>query len=374
MKTARRRGKRAGYSLDPHRALQLGFVALLAICAAQVVWWIYDEVVYTSRIQAEILAHHRADLQAARMMMDLGISPEVVLSLFDELIAMENGSLAISPKASAALEEEQFDRLNRYIWEGGFFLLVLAAGVTVLTRAMRQDTALRRRQQNFVAAVSHELKSPVASMRLAAETLLFRDPPAESRQRVLGRLMQDIDRLETMVSNILDTARIEEGELAHDPQRLSLTAVAEAVAEEMLARARDAKMDIEVRGSRNVAVEIDEVALRSVLRNLVDNALKATEAQAGSRIVVEVARQSGEARLTVQDDGKGFPPEQAEALFEKFYRPGNEMQRPSRGSGLGLHLVRRLVKLSGGSIAASSEGPGHGARFTIRWPLAGGDE
>jgi signal transduction histidine kinase len=374
VKSTRRRRKRARDRLDPQRALQLGFVALLAICAAQVVWWIYDEVVYTRRIQAEILSHHRADLQAARMMMERGVSREVVLSLFDELVATGDGSLAISPQVSAALEEEQFDRLNRYVWEGGFFLLVLAAGVTVLTRAMHQDTALRRRQQNFVAAVSHELKSPVASMRLAAETLLFRDPPAESRQRVLGRLVQDIDRLETMVSNILDTARIEEGELAHDPQRLCLLAVAESVAEEMVARVRDAEIELEVQGSRDAVVEIDEVALRSVLRNLLDNALKATEAQAGSRIVVEVAREGDEARLTVRDDGKGFPPEQAEALFEKFYRPGDEMQRPSRGSGLGLYLVRRLVKLYGGSIAATSAGPGRGASFTIRWPLAGGDE
>ena len=113
------------------------------------------------------------------------------------------------------------------------------------------------------------------------------------------------------------------------------------------------------------------MALRSVLRNLIDNAIKARESRPGGRIRLEVAREGGRAKLEVRDDGVGFPPEQGEMLFEKFYRPGDEMQRPSRGSGLGLYLVRKFVELYGGEIRAASEGPGRGATFTIRWPLAG---
>lgn len=364
-----RRGRRE--PVDPQRALQLGFVALLAICAAQVVWWIYDEIVYTDRIQTQILEHHRSDLRAARMLIDRGVSRQIVLDLFAELSVGPGGKLRVAPEVSEALDQERFDRLNRYAWEGGFFLLVLAAGVGVLVRAMREDRRLRRRQQNFVAAVSHELKSPVASMRLAAETLVYRDPPAASRRRVLGRLVQDIDRLETMVSNILDTARIEEGELVQNPERLSLAQAADTVAEEMRTIARDSGVEIDVTGDAEIEVEIDEVALRSVLRNLMDNSLKATEGGQGSLISVQVGRDGDAALLEVRDDGKGFPPEQAEALFEKFYRPGNEMQRPSRGSGLGLYLVRRLVRMYRGTIEAESGGPGRGARFAIRWPLAG---
>jgi signal transduction histidine kinase len=364
----RRRPKRR--RVDPQRALQLGFVLLLAVCAAQVVWWIYDEVVYTSRIQREILKHHRTDMKAARMLLDCGVPESSVLELFDELAVTPSGGLVIAPEITEGFAEERFDRINRYVWEGGFFLLVLAAGVTVLTRAMRQDTALRRRQQNFVAAVSHELKSPVASMRLAAETLLYRDPPTEGRRRIVGRLVQDIDRLETMVGNILDTARIEEGELVLDPRRLSLPRVVASVVEELAPRAEEAGVELSVEGDSELMVEIDEVALRSVLRNLIENAIKACQSQQAARIVVVTSREPGQAKLEVRDNGVGFAPEQADALFEKFYRPGDEMQRPSRGSGLGLYLVRRFVELFGGEIRAASDGPGRGASFTIRWPLA----
>jgi signal transduction histidine kinase len=346
-------------------------VLLLVVCAAQVVWWIYDEIVYTGRIRDAILEHHRADLRAARMLIECGVDREEVLGTFDELAVGDGGELIVDPDVVEAFSEERFGRINRYAWEGGFFLLVLAAGVTVLTRAMRQDTALRRRQQNFVAAVSHELKSPVASMRLAAETLLYRDPPADGRRRIVGRLVQDIDRLETMVANILDTARIEEGELVLAPQRLSLVEVSTSVVEELRPRAEESGIALSSEGDPEVEIEIDEVALRSVLRNLIDNAIKASESQTGGRISVDVAREDGKARLDVSDDGIGFPPEQAEVLFEKFYRPGDEMQRPSRGSGLGLYLVRRFVELHRGEIHASSPGPGRGATFTIRWPLAG---
>lgn len=369
--TSRRR--RRGGGINPHRMLQVGFVCLLAICAAQVVWWIYDEVNYTERIQAEILKHHSADIEAARMLLDCGIERDVVLETFDELSPTEDGGLTISPTVRADLQEERRARINRYVWEGGFFLLVLAAGVTVLTRAMQQDTELHRRQQNFVAAVSHELKSPVASMRLAAETLLIRDPAPEARRRIVGRLVQDIDRLETMVSNILDTARLEEGRLQLSPERLSLRRIVDSVVEEARSRVQEAGVEIAVAGPEDVEINIDEVALRSVLRNLVDNAIKASEPRADGRIELEVTREHGEAVLQIRDNGVGFAPEQSEAIFQKFYRPGDEMQRPSRGSGLGLYLVRRFVELYGGHIAAHSEGPGRGARFTIRWPAVEND-
>jgi signal transduction histidine kinase len=116
------------------------------------------------------------------------------------------------------------------------------------------------------------------------------------------------------------------------------------------------------------------VAVRTVLRNLVDNAIKAVAAKGGGVVRVEGRRAAGAVELEVRDDGVGFPPEEADRLFEKFYRLGDELRRTSPGSGLGLYIVRRFVQLTGGRVSARSAGPGEGAAFTVRWPAARGED
>ncbi|GAB4222340.1 MAG: hypothetical protein Kow0062_19300 [Acidobacteriota bacterium] len=358
--------------VEPERALQIGFLLLLAVCAAQVVWWIFDEIEFTTRVERQVLEHHARDAEAARRLLERGMPRDDVIALFDDLVIAEDGTVSIAPEAEARLHETRRSRINRYAWEGSFFLLVLLAGVAVLARAMRQDAALRRRQQNFVAAVSHEFKSPVASMRLAAETLLDRDPPEEMRRRIVRRLVQDIDRLESMVVNILDAARIEEGALPRMPERIPVAEMAKAVVDEARVRAEEAGVELVCDVPDDLVVEADRSAMHSVLRNLLDNALKAAESGAGSTVRIEAARDGAMVRVSVVDDGVGFDPAEGPNLFLKFYRPGDELQRRSRGSGLGLYLVRRFVELDGGRVEAASDGPGRGARFTVHWRAAEG--
>jgi signal transduction histidine kinase len=117
---------------DPTTAMQIGFLALLSISAATVGWWMYDHVRYARSVEQRFAS--------------------------------------VDP----AVAEDSESRINRVLWEGGFFLVVLIGGMAVLTRTLRHDAELRRRQQNFLAAVSHEFKSPLASIQLAAETLVLR--------------------------------------------------------------------------------------------------------------------------------------------------------------------------------------------------------
>ena len=119
----------------------------------------------------------------------------------------------------AELDSEADARINRIFWEGGFFLIVLLGGLTIMTRTIRLDAELRRRQQNFLAAVSHEFKSPLASIRLAAETLTRHSDSAEDIQRLGNRILADDERLLRMVENLLDTTRLEEGQ--HQARRTS---------------------------------------------------------------------------------------------------------------------------------------------------------
>ncbi len=360
--------------IDPERFLQLGFIALLAVCAAQVLWWIVDEVYYTRRVVEDTVRHYEEDAISARLMLSQGVPARTVLAHFPSLIEDSGPArVTVNPVIVEELRTERRDRLDRFGWEGSFFLLVIIAGVGVLARAMRQDTQLRKRQQNFVAAVSHEFKSPIASMRLSAETLQLRRLEPEKQGRILQRLVDDLDRLETTVINILDTARVEEGALELEATRIDVPSVIEQVVRDVEMRAREAGVRVETEFEDALEVEADHVAMRSVLRNLIDNALKATEGkgEGGGRIRIGARRDGRFVRVEVADDGVGFAPEEAQHLFKKFYRPGDEMQRESRGSGLGLYLVEQFVKLDGGRVEAYSAGQGQGAVFRTFWPAAG---
>jgi len=320
---------------DPSKVLQLGFLMLLFICMLQVGWWITDNLYYTNEVRREIAA--------------LGVSDASAAAALDGLVTASTG------------------RANRYLWEGGFFLLVLLAGMAVLTRTIRHDAELRRRQQNFLAAVSHEFKSPLASVQLAAETLVLRSGEEDTRklgQRVLG----DCERLLRMVENLLDTTRLEEGHHVLEPETID---VAELIGREVAAitdRAARHNVETTVEVESDLRLDVDRAAAETILRNLLDNALKACIAGNGHLIRVHGGRheQAGVA-ITVADDGTGFPPEDANLMFEKFYRLGDEQTRATPGTGLGLYIVKRLTAMSGASVRAESAGPGRGAAFSVVW-------
>jgi len=312
---------------DPSRFLQLGFLALLFLCVLQAAWWISDNIRLTRDIE---------EVQA----------------------------LAGDSEIEAELAELSEGRVNRYLWEGAFFLVVLIGGMAVLTRTLRHDTELRRRQQNFLAAVSHEFKSPLASMQLAAETLVLRSGDADSI-RLGQRILEDCERLLRMVDNLLDTTRIEEGRHPIRAEHTVLATAVAAIVDSFGERAARHEIRIEQRVPTDLALPVDREALATMLRNLVDNALKACIAGSGHRIEVAAERVDRRTRITVSDDGLGFPPEESHLMFEKFHRLGDEQTRRTPGTGLGLYIVRRLADLSGADVTAASAGPGQGATLTL---------
>ncbi len=363
------------FRLDSTRALQAGFLVLLAICAGQVVFWILDDVEHTRVLSERLMQQYQREINAAQRMVALGIDPNEVDRLFPELIFSSGPErITVNPQALSLLREDQRRRMYRYGWEGSFFLIVLVSAMAVIAHAIRQDAELRRRQQNFLAAVTHEFKSPLASLRLSAETLALRDPPPPARQKIVQRVLDDLTRFETMIGNILDTARLEEGRVTLRPERVVLGAAVRQVFEELGERARAGNVALEAEIPGDLDVEADPVAVRTVLRNLVDNAVKATVANGGGRVRVAAHVEDDAAAIEVRDDGVGFAPDEAQKLFDKFYRPGDELRRTSSGSGLGLYIVRRFMQLTGGRVAARSDGPGKGATFTLRWPVARPDD
>ena len=349
---------------DPSKALQIGFFALLVISTVQVAAWMYDTVHNARDVEQRFAALYEREASAVSKIY-AGADPSDIAELLP-FITIDGKNARVRADALADLTEERTRRITRFLWEGGFFLAVLLGGMAVLTRTIRHDAELRRRQQNFLAAVSHEFKSPLASIQLASETLVMRSHEADT-QRLGRRIIEDGERLLRMVDNLLDTTRLEEG---RDRPELVPTSIHDKVAAaiaEVAERARLGGIEIVADVPENLRLSIDPAALETALRNLLDNALKACIAGHGHRVVVEAKPTSEGMDLVVRDDGLGFPPEDAAMIFEKFHRLGDELRRSMPGTGLGLYIVRRLVELSGGRIEARSDGPGRGATVTIHW-------
>ncbi len=349
------------------RRTQIWLLALLAVCFAQVGWWFLDQVRYTGHVQSRLHELYGSDLEAAQELAARGLEAQEIERLYPHLRAQGDG-FALSPATRQALRRERFSHLNRYGWEGAFFLVVLGAVMLVIGRLLRHDAELRRRQENFLALVSHELKSPLASLKLSLDTLALRDPEAGSRRQLLERMKVDFERWQNMISNLLDTSVLEKGNLALEKAPVSLGQVARVTIEELRPTAEEANVDFELRSEGDAVLVGDRRAVQVVIRNLLDNGIKATAVQGGGEVSVRLAQNAGAATLEVLDNGLGFEPAESERLFEKFYRPGDEMRPKVRGPGLGLYLVRRLVELGGGEVSAHSEGPGRGASFQVTWP------
>ncbi|MEM6796239.1 MAG: HAMP domain-containing sensor histidine kinase [Acidobacteriota bacterium] len=348
------------------RRSQLVFLVVLAISAGQVLWWLLDQSLFAQQVHDKWRDLYEADVHAAVALLDRGARVESIEELFPHLdVSLDE--VKVSSTALHHLAEDKRSHLSQYAWEGLFFLGVLFTGMWIIVRAVGRDAQLRRWQTNFLAAVTHELKSPLASLQLAAETLEMRDSDAAYRKRLIGRMLVDLDRLSSTVSKVLTTERLDQRKMELERCELDLASLVQETLGEYRLRAQGAGIEFSIDVPEGLCIEADPIGARTVLRNLFDNALKATEPGGGS-ISVAAVETSGGINLHVSDTGVGFPPQEAKQLFEKFYRVGNELRRTRTGTGLGLYLARRFMEVEGGVLSARSAGPGHGASFTATWP------
>jgi signal transduction histidine kinase len=220
-----------------------------------------------------------------------------------------------------------------------------------LTNTRRLE-AVRR---DFVANVSHELKTPITVIGGFAETLTTDDPPAAERRRFVEAIRSNARRMQRLVDDLLDLSRIESGGWMPKPERIDLRATANEViaAFAPAAAARDVKVDVNI-DHRAFAVRADATALRQILSNLVDNAIRHTPA--GGRITIFSELDDGGIALGVRDTGIGIPAEHLPRIFERFYRVDPARSREAGGTGLGLAIVKHLVEAHGGRVTASSPG------------------
>jgi len=352
--------------LHQSRVLQLGFLLLLAICSAQVAWWVFENT-YFSRDNADRLeALHVASADAINAALSGEDSTQISSMLPSLTVDPNTRKVAVLASQLEEIRNEAARRINRYYWEGGFFLVVLMVAMAGLAATIQRDRQLARRQQNFLASVSHEFKSPLASIQLAAESLNRRTQDEETN-RWGSRILVDCKRLLRTVDNLLNTNRLDEGIHQALPETIELSKIVRTIADDFSERLQHYDISLAIDCDDSITLHADVISLETMLRNIVDNALKACVAGNGSKISIHANSDSRQVTLRVIDDGIGFEPAESEQLFDKFFRVGDEQQRKTPGTGLGLYIVKRLATLSKAKIFAHSDGPTLGATITLRW-------
>jgi signal transduction histidine kinase len=250
---------------------------------------------------------------------------------------------------------------------GSLLFLLLIAGLVLIVMLLLREVRLNERQSNFVSAVTHELKTPVASLKLYLDTLEYRELPAERRADFYRTMRQDIDRLTVTINNVLNAAMYTDRPVG-DPRPVDLARVARRAVELTLTRFQLPKEAILCTTPDALRVAGDPEALETAVLNLLDNAVKYSR-EGGVRIEVETwADGDGQAHVRVTDHGIGMSRTHLPFIFTRFYRIGAEVRRTRKGTGLGLFIVRAIVKGHRGTITADSPGPDRGSTFTISLP------
>jgi signal transduction histidine kinase len=247
---------------------------------------------------------------------------------------------------------------------GSVFFVLLIVGLLLLCLWLVREMRLNQRQQAFLDAVTHEMKTPLAALRLYVETLRRHDPEPERRRAFLERMGDDVARLERTVGQVLAAARAEERVPRPAGELVDLGPLLEECAAEIRARHRLPAEAVRVSAAAQAFAWGSPAELAVVFRNLLENAVKYSEAPVEVTAAIAPA---GDGRVTVEivDRGIGIEARDLRRIFERFYRAGRDVQRQAAGLGLGLFIVRNLVRRQGGKVVARSEGSGRGSRFVV---------
>jgi signal transduction histidine kinase len=247
---------------------------------------------------------------------------------------------------------------------GAVSFLLIAAGLVWLWAWLVREIGVNQRQRAFLDAVTHELRTPLASLQLHLDTLDRHDPDRERRHEFLARMRVDLERLERTVQQVLTAARAEDSGRRARLGRVQLGELLRECIAELRTRHGLPEVSVRLEVDEEAAVRGDAGELAVVFRNLLDNAVKYSDAPV--EVSVRVLP-TGEDRVQVEisDRGIGIPSGELQKIFGRFYRAGRDVQRTAAGLGLGLFIVRNLVRRQGGTIVARSEGAGKGSRFVV---------
>ncbi len=287
--------------------------------------------------------------------------------LTDEKVEIAQ-ELGAAPEYLDQLHEQEIARQKMVGSEGVVFLLLVLAGVLLIYRTLVQAERLRRHQENFLMAVTHELKTPLASIAVYLDTLQSPKIPEEKKQAVIPRMKLDLRRLERLVENILEAGRFDAAAFSPNRQRIDLSELLQSIASELELYHPATQIRIDLKVDPDVKISADGPVIRRAIGAVLDNAVKYSGGSEAD-IAITLHRTNKDAEVVIGDRGIGIDKKERDAIFDRFYRLGNELIRASGGTGLGLHLCREMIRAHGGEVVARASETGPGSEFVITLPL-----
>jgi len=256
---------------------------------------------------------------------------------------------------------------NIYALVSGLILLVvISIGMSLIFIYLTKQMNITRLYDNFIANITHELKSPLSSIRLYLETLNSRTVPDEKRDEFINQMLKDTNRLNQLITSILNISQLEKKHLAYNFQVWKFDPLIRSLIEECMSQHKLDSNAVLIKGQANCRTVVDRSTLQIVLNNLFDNAVK--YANGPLKIEIELFCDERFATVKVKDSGIGIAPRDQKNIFNKFQRIYNKNIPNVKGTGLGLYWAREIIRYHGGKMSVSSAGAGKGTTFIIELP------
>jgi signal transduction histidine kinase len=259
-----------------------------------------------------------------------------------------------------AISDEEQRKTAQYIGEGSTFLLLILFGALYVYREVRRQIRLQLQQQNFMMAVTHELKTPIAVTKLNLETLQKHKLDEQRQQKIIQSALQETSRLDTLANNILVASQLEGGGYHQVKEEVDLSTLALRALRELRHRFPERKWLDSI--GPECTVPGDPLLLQMLVNNLAENAIKYSPKE--GTITISLKKEGSRIVLSVTDEGPGIPDNEKKKIFSKFYRTGSEKTRSTQGTGLGLYLCRKIARDHRATIKVSDNSP-IGSIFTV---------
>ena len=261
------------------------------------------------------------------------------------------------------LEKKNTQRHWMVVGEGSVFLALLTWGSILTARSIRKEMALARQQKNFLLSITHEFKSPLASIKLYLQTILRHDLEKEKEKSFINSAINDTERLNNLVENALLANLIDHKGYSFGFEELNLSALMRLQIQKLQSVPEPPKFETHI--EEGLHISGDKNALTLMFSNLIENSLKYSPKDAP--LGIDLKLEDKKVTLCISDHGPGIPSEEKDKIFKKFYRLGNEETRKTKGTELGLFIVKYIVKGHKGNILVKDNKPS-GTIFCIQFP------
>jgi signal transduction histidine kinase len=351
---------------------RIAFVVIVTFLVLQLGWWLVFQKNYIEQSMLQTTVTWAREAQAVQALLDK--TPVEERAKLRESLQLEyphldlNASLVqVNLENADAYRHKQMGYLRMFAFEGPFFVLVILGGLWIIALSLRSDRELKRRQENFLMAATHEFRTPITTLRLLIETSIYRELNREKQLEYLSRMELELRRLQDCSERVLATARLEQGihptEIGSTDLNMTVSSQLQSLRPALEARGAIVKFELV---NMTLPISIDESAFGIVLSNLLDNAVKYSPNDV-KPITIKLGSNRNQAFVFVEDQGVGIDPGEVPHIFDQFYRVGSELTRVARGLGLGLYLVKSITELMGGRVQC--EPLPQGTRFTVSFPM-----